>query len=88
MTCRRFTINGRVQGVFFRASTRDIAIPLRITGQAVNKPDGSVEVLACGEPLAIAELERWLHDGPPMASVSSVESIEVECEKPDGFLVA
>lgn len=85
MTCRRFTISGRVQGVFFRVSTRDVAVRLEITGYAVNKADGTVEVLACGEASAIADLERWLHDGPPMASVSSVDSIDVECEKPDGF---
>lgn len=87
MTCRRITVSGRVQGVFFRVSTRDVAVPLAITGHAVNKPDGSVEVLACGEVSAIAELEQWLHDGPPMASVSSVDSVEVECEKPDSFSV-
>ena len=88
MICRRFTINGRVQGVFFRVSTRDVALPLEISGHAVNEPDGSVEVLACGEASAIAELQRWLHDGPPMASVSSVECVAVECEKPDSFSVA
>ena len=87
MTCRRFTISGRVQGVFFRVSTRDIAVPLEIAGHAINKPDGNVEVLACGETLAVEELGRWLHDGPPMASVSSVESVEVECVKPDNFSI-
>jgi acylphosphatase len=77
-----------VQGVFFRASTRDVAVPLQITGHAVNLPNGSVEVLACGEAAAVAELERWLHDGPPMASVSSVECIDVDCEKPARFAVS
>jgi len=88
MSCRRFTISGRVQGVFFRVSTRDVAVPLEIAGHAINKSDGNVEVLACGETSAIDELERWLHDGPPMASVSSVESVEVECEKPGGFSIS
>lgn len=88
MMCRRFIICGRVQGVFFRVSTRDVAVPLDIAGHAVNKPDGSVEVLACGEVSAIAELERWLHDGPPMAAVSSIQSVDVECEKPEGFSVS
>ena len=67
-----------MQGVFFRASTRDVAVPLQITGHAVNLPNGSVEVLACGDPAAVAELERWLHDGPPGASVTSVECIDVD----------
>ncbi len=88
MTCRRFTISGRVQGVFFRVSTRDVAVSLEITGHAVNRPDGTVDVLACGETSAIAELEQWLHDGPPMSSVSSVESVEVECQKLDSFSIS
>ena len=87
MTCRRFNISGRVQGVFFRVSTRDVAVSLAIAGQAINKIDGSVEVLACGESSAIAKLERWLHDGPPLAKVSNVESVAVECENPDGFSI-
>jgi len=66
MTCRQFKVTGRVQGVFFRVSTRDVAVPLKITGHAVNLPDGSVEVLACGEPAAVAEFEQWLHNGYTM----------------------
>ena len=88
MACRQLKVIGRVQGVFFRASTRDVAVPLGLTGHAVNLPDGSVEVLACGEPDAVAELERWLRDGPPMASVSSVESIDVDCTAPQHFSIS
>ena len=76
-----------MQGVFFRASTRDVAVPLQITGHAVNLPNGGVEVLACGDPAAVAELERWLHDGPSGASVTSVECIDVDCEEPERFSV-
>jgi len=74
---RRFTIKGRVQGVFFRDSTRREAIDLGITGHAVNLPDGDVEVLACGAPDAIAILERWLMQGPPLSRVDSVECEDV-----------
>jgi acylphosphatase len=87
MTCRQFKVSGRVQGVFFRVSTRDVAVPLQITGHVVNLPDGRVEVLACGEPAALAELERWLHEGPPMAVVKIVECSDVDCEKPQQFTV-
>ena len=87
VTCRRFKVTGRVQGVFYRMSTRDVAVPLQITGHAVNLPDGSVEVLACGAPDALAKIERWLHDGPPLASVTSVEGIDVDCEPPQRFVV-
>ena len=85
MACRRFSVCGRVQGVFFRASTRDVAAQLGLTGHALNLPDGTVEVLACGSGNAVAELEAWLQDGPPMASVSSVEGSDVECDVPENF---
>jgi len=71
---RRFTIKGRVQGVFFRESTRRVAEGLGITGHAINLSNGDVEVLACGEPEALDQLADWLKDGPRMASVTSVES--------------
>ncbi len=87
MTCRQFKVSGRVQGVFFRVSTRDVAVPLQITGHAVNLPDGRVEVLACGEPAALAELEHWLHEGPPMASINKVQCFDVDCETPQQFTV-
>jgi len=87
MTCRQFKVTGRVQGVFFRVSTRDVAVPLKITGHAVNLPDGSVEVLACGEPAAVAEFEQWLHNGPPMASVTPVEWIDVDWGQPERVAV-
>ncbi len=71
-SARRFTIKGRVQGVFFRESTRRVAESLGITGYANNLPDGDVEVLACGEPAALDKLAIWLHEGPRMAQVADV----------------
>lgn len=73
---RRWLISGRVQGVFFRESTRREAEPLGLSGHAVNLPDGRVEVLAHGSREALDQLESWLHSGPPAASVSSVEATE------------
>ena len=69
---RRFTVTGRVQGVFFRDSTRRVAESLSLVGHAINLSDGSVEVLACGDRDALASLEEWLHEGPPLASVTAV----------------
>ena len=68
----RFTVTGRVQGVFFRDSTRLMAESLGLTGHAINLSDGNVEVLACGDPDALDSLARWLHEGPPLASVTAV----------------
>jgi acylphosphatase len=69
----RFRITGRVQGVFFRASTQRQARKLGLTGHAVNLDDGSVEVLAFGADDALQSLFAWLHRGPPAARVDRVE---------------
>jgi acylphosphatase len=82
---RLYTIKGRVQGVFFRASTRRVAESLGITGHAINLPDGNVEVLACGESEALDKLGEWLHDGPPHARVDEVSARDIEQESPGGF---
>lgn len=75
---RRFTVSGRVQGVWFRDSTRRQAEALQITGYARNMPDGTVEVLAIGMPDALEVLRRWLAKGPPMAKVREVTESEAE----------
>lgn len=83
--CRLYRITGRVQGVFFRASTRDIAIDLGLTGYARNMPDGSVEVLACGGSDALDTLGAWLRSGPRMASVTEVSESNVDRDAPAIF---
>jgi len=70
--CVRCVVTGRVQGVFFRASTRQKALALGVTGYARNQVNGSVEVLACGRPSALEQLQGWLWQGPPAASVEQV----------------
>ena len=70
---RRCHVSGRVQGVFFRASTRQRARELGVTGYARNLPDGRVEVLACGSADAVEALCRWLWQGPPSARVTAVD---------------
>jgi acylphosphatase len=82
---RRFTIKGRVQGVFFRESTRRVAEQLGITGHAINLSNGDVEVLACGEPAALDQLAEWLREGPTMANVSSVSMEQVAAEPSASF---
>jgi len=70
--CFRCLVAGRVQGVFFRAATREQAQRLGLTGYARNLADGRVEVLACGEPGLVSQLREWLRNGPPMADVTGV----------------
>ena len=73
MAAARFIVRGKVQGVWFRASTRDVAVRLGLAGHACNLVDGSVEVVALGDAAAIDQLQAWLHQGPPMARVEGVE---------------
>lgn len=72
MSAARFIVTGRVQGVFFRASTRERALALGLHGSAVNRADGSVEVRVAGAPEALDALERWLGHGPAHARVETV----------------
>ena len=79
--CKRCFISGRVQGVFYRASAAEEARRLSITGYAKNLTDGRVEVLACGEEGSVKQFCDWLSQGPPNATVSGVEMIDVVCEQ-------
>lgn len=72
MSAARFKVAGKVQGVFFRASTRERAQALGLTGFARNLADGSVDVLAVGKSEAINQLEAWLRQGPSRAEVSQL----------------
>ncbi|MBM4219790.1 MAG: acylphosphatase [Gammaproteobacteria bacterium] len=79
---RRVRVRGRVQGVWYRASTAERAAALGLTGRAENLPDGSVLVHAAGAPAALDALVEWLRRGPPMARV---EAVEVEVIEPASF---
>jgi acylphosphatase len=74
-----------VQGVFFRASSRDIALRLGLTGHAINLPDGSVEVLVCGDAEAIQSMRTWLRKGPRRARVDSLQEEPVNGTVPESF---
>jgi acylphosphatase len=73
-------VHGRVQGVGFRYSTQFEAKRLGVTGYARNLDDGSVEVLACGEPEAVEALITWLKAGGPRTA--RVESVLTEPHHP------
>lgn len=72
-------ISGRVQGVFFRAHTRETAIALDLTGWVRNLFDGSVEAVFEGEDLNVQEMLEWCKKGPPHAIVKHIESTEEPC---------
>jgi acylphosphatase len=70
--CVKCLISGKVQGVFFRASTREQALSLGVSGYARNLADGRVEVMACGEKDAVDRLRGWLTRGPAGARVTAI----------------
>jgi acylphosphatase len=72
MAAARLLVSGRVQGVYFRASTRERALALGLDGYALNLADGRVDVVACGEAAALEALAEWLQHGPPAARVEQV----------------
>ena len=78
MVNRAFLITGRVQGVFFRDSTKKEALKLGLQGSAVNQSDGSVKVCLRGESEDIDLLERWLQMGPDLANVESVIEVDID----------
>lgn len=66
-------ISGRVQGVFFRAHTRDFAEKFGVRGWVKNRPDGKVEALFEGDDEDVKAIIDWCRDGPPGAGVSDVD---------------
>ena len=65
-------IQGLVQGVFYRQSTKETAVRLGLTGWAKNCPDGSVEAVFEGEREAVDAGIEWCRQGPPAAHVTEV----------------
>ena len=65
-------ITGRVQGVFFRACTREEAQKRKLTGWVKNLPDGRVEAVLEGEEEAVQSMISWCHRGPSHAAVTDV----------------
>jgi acylphosphatase len=88
MVAKKCVVAGRVQGVFYRATTAQRARQLGITGHAVNLPDGRVEVLVFGEPEAVEALIEWLWIGSSASRVTSVEVAPIaldEAQEPASF---
>ena len=71
-------VKGRVQGVFFRDSTRRKAKELGLVGTVRNLPDGTVEVIAEGPSDSLGALVHWSRSGPPGAEVTQVRTTDLE----------
>jgi acylphosphatase len=84
---RRAIVHGTVQGVFFRDSTRERANAHGVAGWVANRSDGAVEAILEGPPDAVQRVLRFLHTGPPHASVDHVDVSDEEPEGLTGFTI-
>lgn len=77
MICIQAIISGKVQGVFYRDKTRHQANTLQLTGWVKNRPDGKVELVACGKKNQVEAFVDWLWEGPKAADVTDVQYKEI-----------
>ena len=80
-------IEGKVQGVFYRQSTREKATQLGITGTIRNLKDGSVEIIATGTPEQLEQLTQWCNQGPPKAVVTNIKSTPLPLQSFNNFII-
>lgn len=80
-------ISGRVQGVFFRDSTREKARELGVNGWVRNMRDGRVEAVFEGDDNQVNKMVEWCHEGPSSAKVDKVEISKEEPVGENGFTV-
>ncbi len=78
-------VEGLVQGVFFRQTTKTKALEAGITGEVKNRSDGSVHILATGTEEQIKQLIEWCHTGPKHAVVMQVHVENIPVQKFSGF---
>jgi len=84
----RVVVSGRVQGVFFRASTRDAAVRCGVRGFVRNLPDGRVAALLQGDREAVEKVVAFMREGPPGAYVEEADiEWRTAAEIRDGFLI-
>lgn len=81
----KIRVTGKVQGVFFRASTKAVANQMGINGFVRNEKDGSVYIEAEAEEFLLEELINWCKEGPDGAKVENVEMTESEIKNHQGF---
>ncbi len=81
----RIVVDGRVQGVYFRESTRREAAALGVAGWVRNLDDGRVEAVFEGSPEAVARAVAWSRQGPSSAVVTSLDEVPEKAEGLTGF---
>lgn len=85
---KTITVSGRVQGVFYRASTMEKAQSLGLRGWVKNMPNGDVQIEAFGEASVVNKLVSWCAEGPPMANVTNVRTEDIPFREEPSFRVS
>lgn len=81
-------IKGKVQGVFYRATAKDVAEETGIKGWVKNTPEGDVEIVASGEDGQLEKFIAWCREGPPRARVTDVIVTEKDSIRFENFSIA
>ena len=87
MTTVHLLIKGKVQGVFYRATAKDVAQALDLKGWVKNTKEGHVESIATGSEKALQQYIEWCRKGPEKAVVNSINVTSIKDEKFDDFRV-
>ena len=86
--CIHCLVSGHVQGVWFRASAKEHAVSLGLSGWVRNLADGRVELVACGAEAELGGMREWLKQGPELARVSDVSCRRITIEEElEGFTI-
>ena len=80
-------VSGKVQGVFYRQTTKEKALELGLTGKVRNLKDGRVNIIVTGEKENLDKLIEWCKKGPPRAEVTGVEVFDIELKPFRHFLI-
>jgi acylphosphatase len=80
-------VSGKVQGVFYRQSTKELATALGVKGEVRNMPDDTVAIVATGTDEQIEKLIKWCRLGPPKAEVTDVVVKELPVQSFDKFMI-
>ncbi|MEJ0106024.1 MAG: acylphosphatase [Bacteroidota bacterium] len=83
----KLIVEGKVQGVFYRHSTKEKATELGITGTVRNLKNGNVEIIATGTAEQLAQLTQWCYHGPPHAIVNNISSTPLSLQTFNNFII-
>lgn len=80
-------VSGKVQGVWYRQSSKEKALELGITGEVSNQSDGTVKIIATGTKEQLTQLTDWCRQGPPKANVTNLDVKELPLQSFKSFTI-